>query len=75
MQAATACEDKNNFILVSPKKEKTKQKNLEKVVVDRAYAPLEIERISTISAGHNLDEDFTRSNLHIPLIRYKYIPR
>ena len=38
MQAATACEDKNNFILVSPKKEKTKQKYLVKVA-DRAYAP------------------------------------
>ena len=59
MQAATACEDKNYFILVSPKKEKTKQKYLVKVA-DRAYAPLEIERISTISAGRNLDEDFTR---------------
>ena len=59
MQATTACEDVNNFILVSPKKEKTKQKYLEKVV-DRAYAPLEIERISTISVGRNLDEDFTR---------------
>ena len=59
MQAETACEDINNFILVSPKKEKTKQNYLEKVA-DRAYAPLEIERISTISAGRNLDEDFTR---------------
>ena len=45
MQAATACEDKNNFILVSPKKEKCKQKCFKKVA-DRAYAPLEIERIS-----------------------------
>ena len=50
MQAATACEDINNFILVSPINEKTKQKYLEKVA-DRAYTPLEIERISTISAG------------------------
>ena len=53
MQAATACEDINNFILVSPKKRNLSKKYLEKVA-DRAYAPLEIERISTISAGHNL---------------------
>ena len=59
MQATTACEDKNNFILFSPKNEKTKQKYLVKVA-DRAYAPLEIERISTISAGRSLDENFTR---------------
>ena len=61
MQATTACEDINNFILVSQKinKIKSKQKCLEKVA-DRAYAPLEIERISTTSAGRNLDEDFTR---------------
>ena len=51
MQAATACEDKYFHFSLSQKK-KTKQKCLEKVA-DRAYAPLEIERIFTISARHN----------------------